>query len=65
MIYFNVDTGYKNYDLRDIVRWPFWLAQYKEQPTFYYDFALWQYTSKGRVNGIQGNVDMDVYFVQR
>ena len=41
----------------------FWFAQYKSQPDFYYDFQMWQYTSSGRVDGIQGNVDLDVWIL--
>ncbi|MCQ4771982.1 hypothetical protein NE579_16315, partial [Intestinimonas massiliensis] len=27
-----------------------------------YHFQMWQYTSKGSVDGIQGNVDMNLWF---
>ena len=26
----------------------------------YYDFRIWQYSDKGKVPGIDGNVDMDI-----
>ena len=43
--------------------YPFWFAEYdKAAPTFYYHFQMWQYTSKGSVDGIQGNVDMNLWF---
>ena len=42
--------------------YPFWVAQYTDTPTFYYDFDMWQYSSTGRVPGIQGNVDLDIRF---
>ena len=60
MVYFNADWGYLNFDLSQITQYDFWLAQYKEQPDFYYNFKYWQYTSKGSVDGISGNVDLDV-----
>ena len=60
MIYFNAYIGYRCYDLSQVARWPFWLAQYSAQPDFYYGFELWQYTSSGRVDGIEGPVDMDI-----
>ena len=63
MIYFNADAGYVKYDLSRVLDYPFWFAQYKAQPDFYYDFQLWQYTSSGKVDGIQGNVDMDVWLL--
>lgn len=60
MIYFNQSLAYRHYDLSRLTEYPFWLAQYQEQPDFYYDFRLWQYSSKGSVAGISGNVDLDV-----
>ena len=63
MIYFNAYAGYVKYDLSRVLDYPFWFAQYKAQPDFYYDFQLWQYTSSGKVDGIQGNVDMDVWLL--
>lgn len=62
MVYFNLSEGYKQYDLSQLMSYPFWLAQYNSVPTFYYDFDMWQYTSSGRVPGIYGNVDMDIRF---
>lgn len=62
MVYFNPSEGYKQYDLSQLMNYPFWLAQYNNLPTFYYDFDMWQYTSSGRVPGISGNVDMNLRF---
>ena len=37
-----------------------WLAQYNPAgPTYSGRYDLWQYTSKGHVDGISGNVDMN------
>lgn len=64
MIYFNDYDGYVKYDLSRILNYPFWYANYNDTPGFYYDFAMWQYTSKGSVPGIKGNVDMDLWFIR-
>ena len=45
--------------LKDV---PVWLAQYNYRPTYPYDFALWQYTSGGQVDGITGEVDLNLCF---
>lgn len=37
-----------------------WLAQYASVAEF--DCDIWQYTSKGSVNGVSGNVDMNVIY---
>lgn len=37
-----------------------WVARYGSKPTFATaSMAMWQYSSSGKVNGINGNVDMD------
>ena len=63
MIYFNLFAGYIKYDLSQIMVYDFWLAQYSDTPSFYYDFQMWQYTSGGSVAGIEGGVDMNISFV--
>lgn len=64
MVYFNLDLGYLGYDLNQLKDYPFWLAEYRTTPTFFYDFAMWQYTAKGSVPGIKGNVDLNLYLVR-
>ena len=39
-----------------------WLAQYYKEPFFPYQFSLWQYTDSGSVDGIEGKVDLNLYF---
>lgn len=36
-----------------------WVAQYNTSCTYKGDYVVWQYSSTGKVNGIQGNVDMN------
>ncbi len=40
-----------------------WLADDSQMPDYPYQFSMWQYTTSGVVEGIQGNVDMDICFV--
>lgn len=40
-------------------KYTYWIAQYTDECTYTGDYAIWQYTSKGKVNGISGNVDMN------
>lgn len=44
---------------------PFWIAQYNDKMTHKKPslFGMWQYSSKGKVNGIKGNVDMDHCYI--
>ena len=50
-------------DIEKIEDYRIWLAEYRAIPTYegYYD--MWQYTSKGSVDGIEGNVDLNVSYI--
>ena len=37
----------------------------KGRPDMYYDFRIWQYSDKGKVPGIEGNVDMNISYMGR
>ena len=39
--------------------WEKWVAQYNTSCTYRGSYSVWQYTSSGHVNGIDGNVDMN------
>jgi GH25 family lysozyme M1 (1,4-beta-N-acetylmuramidase)/GH24 family phage-related lysozyme (muramidase) len=65
MIYFNSYCGYVKYDLRQILDYEFWFAQYTKTPSFYYNFHMWQYTSSGQVSGIPGKVDLNLYLIKQ
>jgi GH25 family lysozyme M1 (1,4-beta-N-acetylmuramidase) len=38
---------------------PVWLAQYNKEITYTGNVDIWQYSDKGRVDGITGDVDLD------
>ena len=42
-----------------------WYADYQEKPLYPYDFDIWQYTESGKVDGIEGNVDLDICFIKK
>lgn len=39
-----------------------WVAQYASECTYNGSYDIWQYSSKGTVNGIKGNVDMNICY---
>lgn len=41
-----------------------WLAEYRSVPIYQGYYQMWQYTSKGEIDGISGNVDMNIYYVR-
>lgn len=41
-----------------------WLAEYRSVPLYQGYYQMWQYTSKGKIDGIDGNVDMNVSYLK-
>ena len=66
MIYMNTYDGYVKYDVSRLSDYQIWYAgQYGgAYPRFVYDFVMWQYTDQGVVDGIDGKVDMDLWFLR-
>lgn len=62
MVYQNTSTATYKLDLPRIKDYDFWLAEYTDFPTFYYEYDMWQYTSEGKIPGIEGNVDVNISF---
>ena len=62
-IYTNLDFS-SNYFTKEVLnKYPTWLACWKNKITYKGDFVMWQYTDSGRVDGINGKVDMNWYFI--
>ena len=63
MIYFNKDLADRYWDLEalSLQGCSFWLAMYNSDMTWPYKIQIWQYTEKGAVNGIDGDVDLNLY----
>lgn len=40
-----------------------WLAEYADEPSYGGTFQMWQYSSGGRINGIEGRVDMNLCYL--
>lgn len=50
-----MDTGaFGNYRI--------WLAQYTESPTYTGRYEMWQYSSRGTIPGIKGDVDLNICY---
>lgn len=63
MVYFSPHKAYTELELEELLSWPFWLAHYTQEwrPTdFRYHFAMWQYACDGAVDGIEGDVDLNL-----
>jgi len=61
MVYFNWHQSNTLLYLNELEAYPFWLALYSNRMTYPYHVEMWQYTASGRVPGIPGDVDINVY----
>ena len=62
MLYFNRRQSQYHMDISALKDYEFWLAAYTDRMEFPYKVGMWQYTNMGRVPGIEGDVDINVYF---
>ena len=62
MIYFGRSQSVDLLNLEELVEYPFWLAMYSTIMDYPYKIDMWQYTDEGTVPGIQGNVDLNLWF---
>ena len=44
---------------------PVWLAHYTSDTNYKGDYIMWQFTSSGKVDGVKGDVDINVYYKEK
>ena len=62
-VYANKNFMESKLDMTQLNSYTLWLAQYATSVTYKGRYDLWQYSSKGSVGGISGNVDMDYSYL--
>ncbi len=65
MVYGSLKFALFKLDMSKLKDYGFWYAEYKHgysEPMYPYDFKIWQYASDGRVDGIEGDVDLNICF---
>jgi GH25 family lysozyme M1 (1,4-beta-N-acetylmuramidase) len=65
MIYANLRMAYLKLDLRRLAAYDLWVSEWRDEehdPSFYYDYQMWQYTSDAEVDGIEGDVSLNICF---
>lgn len=62
MLYHNMEMGLLMLDLAQFEEYNKWFAYYNKEIYYPYAFDVWQYSDKGRVNGINGDVDLNISF---
>lgn len=61
-VYFYRHIAYYDYELDRIADYEFWIGAPADVPDFYYAYNTWQYSFTGVVDGIEGDVDMNLRF---
>ena len=62
MLYYNIEAAMFMLDLKQLEGIDKWFATYTSEFYFPYAYTYWQYSDKGSIPGITGNVDMDIRF---
>lgn len=62
MVYGNVKCMVSMIDYEKLSKYDFWYAYYNDEIYIPYNVSGWQYSSKGRVNGITGDCDLNIFF---
>ncbi len=62
-VYGNKEWFLKGVDLSKLTGYDMWLAQSGDIPDYPYKFNMWQYNTKGLVDGISGYVNLDISFI--
>jgi len=62
MIYYNMEMGTLMLELERLEEYEKWFAYYNPDLYYPYDYKIWQYSHSGKVNGIKGEVDMNISF---
>lgn len=63
MLYGDKEWLIKEIDLAKLQDYDVWLAQETDMPDYPYQYAMWQYSTKGVVNGITGDANLNICFI--
>ena len=63
LLYGDEEWLVKKIDLKNFPTTSFWLSDMSDMPDYPYQFSMWQYTKTGSVVGINGDVNMDICFI--
>jgi GH25 family lysozyme M1 (1,4-beta-N-acetylmuramidase) len=64
MVYCNMEMAVLMLDMEKLKDYDIWFAAYTDTLYYPYDYCLWQYSEKGTVDGIEGDVDLDLSFTE-
>ncbi len=58
-LYSNPDWLYNRLERERLTRFDLWLAEWRTVKKYPYACGIWQYSQRGKVDGISGDVDLD------
>jgi GH25 family lysozyme M1 (1,4-beta-N-acetylmuramidase) len=61
MLYHNMEMATLKMDMTQLEDYEKWFAYYNKELYYPYAYSVWQYTDKGKVDGISGDVDMNIF----
>ena len=64
VVYMNLHWAGSMYGMEALAHLPVWLASYGPVPALDRGVTLWQYSESGVVDGIEGPVDLDLWFTK-
>ena len=62
MLYGNLATMFSMVEYEDVIEYDKWFAYYDVELYYPYELAIWQYSCTGKVDGIEGNCDLNIAF---
>ena len=63
VIYASRDMLIADLNLEDLTDYDVWLADDNVPTDYPYRFGMWQYDKKGKIDGITGDIDLDISFI--
>lgn len=63
IVYCNIDWAYNYLNMSELSEYDTWIASYRDNnPGYNGEYSIWQYTSRGQVNGVLGYVDRNICY---
>lgn len=62
MIYHNTEMGALLIDIAQLEDYDKWYASYSSKMFYPYEYKIWQYSDKGKIQGIKTDVDLNICF---
>ncbi len=63
IIYATTEMLVGGLNLEELTDYDIWLADDKTPTKFPYKFSMWQYSKNGKIDGITGDIDLDLSFI--